>query len=226
MRITRERLQALLYRSRPGISLIELLLFVALMAFSGLVIVDLLLTTSDSQARQRTVSDVEQGGVQIAQLLEYEIHHAERILKPALQSSGSTLIMQMSDAEANPTLIGLATGSLVIIEKSTLYPVSDPQMTVSDFHVWNTSPSDSKPSARIMFTLTRRVPIPTLPFYRRTFDVAVTVFTDDVLQGVTCGTGAVVCASPSCNTRHSHWDWSVCNGGACKTQSGALVCKP
>lgn len=220
----RSALQSFLTHSRPGVSLVELLLFVALMAFSGLVIVDLLLLASDSQARQRTVSDVEQSGIQIAQLLEYEIRHAERILTPAMNESGTVLIMQMHESEANPTLIGAVSGAIFITEGYNEYPVSDPALTISNFSVWNTSPAENRQSARVMFTVQRRTPIPTLPLYARTFDIAAWTFPDDFTVGGTCG--GISCGDPVCSPQHPFWNWNVCNAGECAALSGSLVCRP
>lgn len=218
------RLLAIFSGSRPGVSLVEMLLFVALLAFSGIVIIDLLLIASDSQAQHRALSDVEQTGVQVAQLLGYQIRHAERIIKPAMQQSGSVLVLQMSDPNANPTVIGVTSGTLLMIEKTGESPVSDPLLRVSDFRVWNLSPNTSRSSVRVTFRITRDVAIPTMPTYSRVFDIAFSLFPDDEHSGAECG--VTTCPQPWCSPGHPFWNWSVCNNGACGSSSGSLVCRP
>lgn len=220
-----QRLREHLQRSRPGVTLVELLLFVVFLGFISLIIVDLLLLASDSQARQRVATDIDQSGIQMSQLLSYQVRHAERILAPAPQESGSVLFLQMSDSESNPTGIGISSGVLMLIEKSDTYPVSDPQMIVEDFKVWNTSPDAERPSVRILFTLSRRIPIPLAERQRQSFDMATTVFPDDVLDGEICGTGATICAGLSCRG-DGYWEWGICNSGECSATSGALLCSP
>ncbi len=210
-----------LYTMRPGVTLVELLLYVALLAFVGIAVIELLFLGIDGQVRQQTVASLEQDRLQITQLLGYDIRHAERILSPARGASGAVLVLQTADADASPMVIGVASGSLFLTHKTDESVLNNAQVVVSDMRVWNTSPSDDRPSLRILLRLEETSPLPTLPTKAQTVDLAFTLLPDDDTQSDTCG--GVVCASPRCDG-HGHIAWDVCDDGNCDAASGSLTC--
>lgn len=206
---------------RPGVTLVELLLYVALLAFVGIAVIELLFLGIDGEVRQQTVSDLEQDRLQITQLLGYQIRHGERVLFPERGESGSTLIVQMADSDISPLVIGAASGSLYLTRKTDESIVSNAAITVRDLRVWNTSPSDDRPSVRLLMRLEDTSPLPTMPTNARTVDVVFTLLPDDATAGDICGGGT--CASPRCDG-HGHIAWDVCTDDNCNAASGSLTC--
>ncbi|TSC80550.1 MAG: Uncharacterized protein G01um101425_204 [Candidatus Peregrinibacteria bacterium Gr01-1014_25] len=208
--------------ARSGITLVELLLFVGLLAFSGLATVQLLFLTSDNQIRQQATADVEQSALQISQLLAYRVRHAERIVRPLRGGTGAILVLQTGSVDNNPTVIGTASGVIVETLGDTEEAVSDARVTVSSFLITNTSPSDDRPSVRITMRLTKPGVVPSSPAVSRFVDLAFALFPDDVTSGGACN--GVICAAPRCSSVHHHYQWDVCVSGACKAASGSLIC--
>src|SRR5207248_1996679 len=97
-------------RLRSGTTLIELLIFIAILAIAGSAILPLLFASTEDRILQQTVSIVEQNGSQILQTIGYRIHHAERVLDPLLRGSGSVLALQTGSGSENPTIIGISSG--------------------------------------------------------------------------------------------------------------------
>lgn len=203
--------------SHPGLSLVELLLFVGLLALMGGAIVGFFILTSESRIRQQTTTDVEQNIIQLHQFLAYEIRHAERIIDPPLGRSGSVLALQTTGIAANPTIITVQSGYVLLVRGESEYLISPPEVTVTDFRVFNTSPTASRASLGFTFTVSRLIPIPSRPTYSRKHEGAVTVLPDDALIGNTCG-----CAVPRCDG--GKYEWEICESGSCRALSGALLC--
>ncbi len=201
----------------PGLTLVELLLFIGLLTLASGAVMGLLFLTSENRVRQSTTADVEQNGLQLIQFLENEARQAERILDPARGTSGSILTLQMSDEETNPVVIGALSGTVLLVRKDGEYGLTPAEVTVSDFRVWNTSPSNERPSLFVSFTMSGIAPLAQSGAYTRTFQTGMTLFPDARIVGDSCG-----CGPPSCvaNT----YRWFVCNTGTCSPLSGSLKC--
>lgn len=207
--------------ARPGVTLVELLLYVGLLAFIGIAVIQLLFLGIDGQVRQQTVASLEQDRLQITQLLGYHIRHAERILSPERGTSGAVLIVQTASDDTSPLVIGMISGALLLTQKTNEMMLNNAHVVVSDLRVWNTSPSDDRPSLRLVMRLEETSPLPTLPSKAQTVDLAFTLLPDDEPQSDTCG--GVACASPRCDGR-GRVAWDVCDGGVCTGASGSLIC--
>jgi type II secretory pathway pseudopilin PulG len=203
--------------SRRGVSLVELLLFVGLLALMSGALVGFFLLTSDTRVRQQVVSDVEQNVIQLHQFLAYEIRHAERVIDPPLGESGSVLTLRSRGVDSDPVIIAVQSGFVLLIRKDAEYVLSPPEVVVSDFRVHNTSPSDARASVAFSFLVSKQIPIPGQAAYERRHDGAVTVLPDDAPTGNACG-----CAAPRCD--HGLYEWETCEAGACIALSGSVLC--
>lgn len=203
--------------SRPGLSLVELLLFVGLLALISGAVIGFFFLTNEGRVRQQVVNDVEQNVIQLHQFLAYEVRHAETIIDPPRGKSGSVLTLQSPSAESNPTIIAVQSGFVLLIRGDAEYVLSPPEIVVSNFRVFNTSPSNARQSLGFTFTVSRDIPLPNAPDYMRRHDGAVTVFPDDAWTGRTCN-----CGAPRCD--HNRYEWEYCQAGACHALSGAVLC--
>lgn len=202
--------------ARSGVTLVELLLFVGILALSTGAIIGFFLLTTDARVRHAVASDVEQSAIQVQGLLENEIRHAERIIDPAQGSSGAVLTLQVADDDTGPVIISVESGYLLIVRHDAEYLLTPPDVTVSGWRVYNVSASSARQTATVEFTVSKRIPLIKGGTYSRLVRQTFTVFPDDARSGNACS-----CPSPQCD--HGIYEWGVCEG-SCVRLSGAVLC--
>lgn len=204
-------------RRRRGATLVELLLFLALVAITAVSLLPLLFTSAEDRLLQQTVSLVEQNGTQLLQTLAYRIRHAERIVSPAQGVSASVLALQSSSGSTNPTLFGVSTGALIMVQRTVKQTLSSQQVAVENFRVRNTSESGTRQSVLISFTVARTIRLQSPRSYRRTFEAVFSPFPDDEYHAETCS-----CIAPSCSG--GYYQWQVCDNGQCLDAQTEMKC--
>lgn len=207
------------YRNRPGTTLIELIIYVAVISLVVAVALPMLFSATENRLLQQTISIVEQNGTQVLQNASLRIRHAERILDPPMGETGSVLALQTSSGATNPTIIGVSSGSLVIIEHATRELISSPQVAIQDFIVHNTSTSDSRQSVSISFRSSRTIRLQMPHSYVQSFEETFTLLPNDLPIGDECG-----CAVPSCEGANVY-GWDVCEEGLCLHASDVMSCE-
>lgn len=203
---------------RPGTTLIELLLFMAILGVVGISALPLLFSATEDRLLQQTISNVEQNGIQLMQTIGYHVRHAERIITPALQSTTSVLTLQTGSGDTNPTIIGISSGALILIRRTVRETISSSQVAVESFTVQNTSVSDGHGSVLVRFRLSRTIRLQAPRRYVQTFESVFTTFPDDTIRGDDCA-----CGQPGCATA-SLYVWPVCDAGTCQTTQTQLQC--
>ncbi len=203
---------------RPGTTLIEVLIFMAVLGAVGIAMFPLLFSATEDRLLQQTVATVEQSGVQLLQSIGYQVHHAERIIAPGMQDSGTILTLQTGSGAANPTIIGLSSGSLVLVQGTVRETLSSPQIAVESFTVKNTSPSSTRGSVLVTLHLSRTIRLQAPRTYEKSFEAAFAVFPADEPHGDDCN-----CAQPGCGSA-SQYVWQVCVSGTCQTAQTQLQC--
>ncbi|PIQ76422.1 hypothetical protein COU78_06225 [Candidatus Peregrinibacteria bacterium CG10_big_fil_rev_8_21_14_0_10_49_24] len=206
------------FPNRSGTSLVELLLFLGFFALTSGVVLALLFSSHEQRVRQNTVAEVDQAGIQLLQTVTRRVRRAERILFPAMASTGAVLTLQMTSDTENPTLFGLLSGALMVGEGNVLRPLTDSgSLQATQFTATNTSVNTERSSVYITFTIAKSIALPNHPLYTRTFDALVTLFPDDTQDG-TCGCSAPICSGTGMFT------WGYCNGGSCSPSAFTLPC--
>lgn len=193
---------------REGSTLIEMVLFMALLAMSIGVVIALLISANDNRIRQQTLSGVEQTGVQVMQILSRRIRSAERVIDPPMGSSGRVLALQMAATYEDPTIISLWSGGIVVARHDSLQSLSATQVTILDLVVRNTSVSAARPSVLVSFTVQQQAPLPVPVTYTRPFEALITLFPDDEPEGNPCN-----CAPPVCTD--GVYTWEICDEYFC-----------
>ncbi len=204
---------------RKGMTLVELLIFLAILGVLASTLLPLLFSTTEDRLLQQTASIVEQNGQQILQTIGYHVRHAEKILDPSLGSTGSVLAVQTGSGVTDPTIFGVSTGVLLLVRSTVKEAVSSTQVSVGNFEVYNTSLSASRQSVRVRFSLTRTIRLQAPRTYTRRFEAVFVLQPDDILDGNPCG-----CAVPGCGAG-GVYAWQVCQAGSCLTAETQMVCR-
>lgn len=206
------------HSSHPGTTLIELLLFLAILSIIVGTALPMLFSATENRLLQQTISIVEQNGTQVIQNTGLKIRQAERVLSPAIGQTGSVLALQTASGALNPTIIGLSSGSIVLVEHTTRELVSSPQVAVQDFEVRNTSTSETRQSVTVSFRVSRTIRLQQPHSYAQRFEFVVNLLPDDVATGDECG-----CIPPYCQGNNVY-AWQVCQSSTCLSASTQLQC--
>jgi type II secretory pathway pseudopilin PulG len=208
----------ILHTRRPGMTLVELLIFTAILALVIGLILPILFNANEQRLFQQTMATVELNGAQTLQNIELRLHQSESIVSPAMGQTGSVLMLQTASGSTNPTIIGFTGGTLVVVRGAGRQIISSSQVAVDQFWVRNTSTSASRQSVQIRLKLSRTIRLKSPFSFRRTFEGAFILLPDDVTDAQTCGCSAPVCLSGRT------YQWEVCQSAACFQGSTSLQC--
>lgn len=204
--------------SRPGTTLVELLIFLVVLSIVIAMALPMLFAATESRLLQQTIAVVEQNGTQVLQNATLHIRQAERILSPAIGQTGSVLALQTASGTLHPTIIGVSSGNIVLIEGTEIELISSPQVAIQNFVVRNTSTSATRQSVSITFRASRTIRLQAPHSYARMFSALVTLLPDDITEGNPCG-----CTVPACEG-NDIYGWQVCRNGFCVNASTTLDC--
>ena len=207
-----------LHNQRPGTTLVELLIFLAILVMVIGMILPILFSTTENRMLQQTIATVEQNGAQVMQTIELRVRDSERILDPAIGATGSVLTLQTGSGTTNPTIIGIYSGSLIVIRQSSKQTISSLQVAIQNFVVRNTSISVARQSVSISFRVSRTIRLQQPHSYARQFEGGFNLLPDDVTSGNRCG-----CGAPKCQAAVTY-QWEVCSGTSCLLASTPLQC--
>lgn len=205
------------FQQRRGATLVELLLFLAIMGIVLSVAVPMLFMAAENRLLQQTISLVEQNGTQIIQNIGLKIRNAETILSPASGSTSDVLVLQTGSGSTNPTIIALQSGSLVIIQRAILETISSEQVAVEELRIRNVSTSALSQSVAVSFLVTRTVRLQLPRVYTQRFEAVFGLLPDDTHAGY-CN-----CPPPVC-VNGDTYEWYVCDSGVCEYASTTLAC--
>lgn len=203
-------------RQHPGVTLVELLLFLSLMAVASGAVFGFFILTADARVRQRARADAQQVAVQLQQSLTYEIRGAERILLPARGNTGTVLVLQSASAGTSPVVLSAISGSLLMVRGPNSFILSPSNITVDALAVENVSFSDDRPLVRLGIRLHRRLELPTAEEIVHVLDLTIASLPTDTPTGDACG-----CAAPSCSDAVLQWD--ACPSGTCTSMAAMAI---
>jgi len=210
------------HHRRPGVTFVEVLLFVAILSMVAGLVMPLLFNATENRLLQETIGIVEGNGVQILQKIGQEVRQAERILDPAPNITKSVLLLQTASGTTNPTMFGVSSGILLMVHRNEKQTISSSQVAVEDFHIRNTSASDSRQSVYVTFKLIRTIRLSAPHFYTKNFEALITLYPTDILRGGECNDIAPACEGLGI------YAWRVCDSPACSscpTQRISVVCQ-
>lgn len=207
------------FHHRPGVTFIELLLFLAIISIVGVLIMPLLFASTENRLLQESIALVEHNGTIILQTFGRNARHAERIIAPAIGAKSTVVALQTSSGGTNPTIMGINSGAFVVVKGLERTVISSPQVAVQDFRIRNTSTSTDRQSVTVSFTVSRTIRLSAPRQYQQRFEGLFTLYPVDVLQGDACS-----CATPGC-IDSQNYSWQVCVSGSCENAATELVCE-
>lgn len=141
---------------RKGFTLVEMMLYVGICSVLLLSLSVALSFILSARVKNQTVSEVNQSGTQVMQLVTQTIRNAKSVNNPTLGLSSSTLSIKTMDATKDPTVFDLASGTIRIKEGNGQYiPLTNKRVIVSGLVFKNTSASSTDGgSIEINFTIT------------------------------------------------------------------------
>lgn len=196
----------ILQNIRSGTTLIELLIFLGILGIVIGTILPTLMLSNENRSLQQTASIVEQNGAQLIEHIGRHIRQAERIVVPAIGSTGSVLVLQTESGTTNPTILGIGSGTLVVIQRANKLDLSTPQVAVSNLVFRNTSTSVTRQSVLVTFRITRTIRLQSPHTYQRDYRIVYSLYPDDVTATSVC-----TCATPYCLAGGDNFLWNICN---------------
>ena len=137
-----------------GFTLIELLLYIGLLSFLLLSVSVFLATLLQSRVKYQTMTEVEQQGQQVMQIITQSVRNATTISTPAVGTSGASLSLAVL-APNNPTVFDVSAGVLRITEGAgSPVALTNGRVTASGVTFYNLSRAGTPGIVRIEFTLT------------------------------------------------------------------------
>lgn len=138
-----------------GFTLVELLLYIALVSFVILSLSVFFSMILSSRVKNQTIAEVEQQGARTMQTIVQSVRNAESINSPAQGANASSLSLHSLTGSIDPTVFDLSGGTIRIKEGSGLeINLTSPRIIASGLDFYNLSRDDSPGAIRITFTLT------------------------------------------------------------------------
>lgn len=138
-----------------GFTLVELLLYIALVSFIVLTLSVFFSMILSSRVKNQTIAEIEQQGTQVMQNVIQSIRNAESINSPSQGASAAALSLRSLTGSLDPTVFDLSGGAIRIKEGSgSEINLTSPRVVASGLDFYNLSRDNSPGAIRIAFTLT------------------------------------------------------------------------
>ena len=152
---TNYNLKSYKLQANSGLTLIELLLYVAVSSAILLIASLFLQILLESRVKNQTIAEVEQQGLQVMQLITQTARNAEAITSPSQSANDQSLTLDVITAANDPTVFDLADGAIRIKEGAgAVIPLTNSRVTASALTFQNLSRANTSGIIRIQFTLT------------------------------------------------------------------------
>lgn len=127
-----------------GLSLIEMLLYVGISSIILLSLSLFLTFILGQRVKNQSISDVNQQGLQVMQLVTQTIRNARSIDSPSIGATSTSLSMTMPDPLLSPTVFDIVNGVVRIKEgTNAVIPLTNSHISVSSLIFQNISSASS-----------------------------------------------------------------------------------
>ncbi len=142
-------------KTRSGFTLVETLLYVSMTSVMVLVLSTFLFSILQSREKFQTVSEVDQQGTQILQLVTQSIRNAKKINTPLVGTFGESLSIDLNDAGKSPSVFNSAGTNFQVKEGvGAVISMTNHKMSLSGLSFSNVSGVNTPGIIRFQFTLT------------------------------------------------------------------------
>ena len=149
-------LSFLVKNKQSGFTLIEAVIYMALLATLLLALSGFYGLVLNSRVKAQTISEVEQQGTQIVQVISQSIRNATAINSPTIGSNAASLSIAVVSAPQSPTIFDLSAGALHIKEgASAPVDLSNNRVLISNLVFYNLSRASTEGIISFQFTVTR-----------------------------------------------------------------------
>jgi len=140
--------------NKQGFTLIELILYIALVGIISLVLIYFLGDLLESRVKNQTIMEVEQQGQLIAQRILQVGRGASYITVPATSTSGSVLNLVVASTTLNPTIFAQS-GEMVTVKEGSLATstLNNEKVIISNLLFTNLSRTGTRGNFRFSFTV-------------------------------------------------------------------------
>ncbi|MBP9866457.1 MAG: prepilin-type N-terminal cleavage/methylation domain-containing protein [Candidatus Pacebacteria bacterium] len=144
-----------IFSPKKGFSLVEMILYVAISSFVLLSLSLFLTSLLGSRVKNQSISDVNDQGLQVMQMITHTIRNARSVDFPVIGATSTSLSLTVVDPLLSPTVFDIASGTIRIKEGSSdPIPLTNSHVAVSSFIFQNISSISSLDRiVRISFTV-------------------------------------------------------------------------
>ena len=137
-----------------GFSLVELLVYMALMSIFLVVLLDVFTTTLNTRLSSESTSAISQDSRYILAKLAYDVNNADSVTAPALGVTGTTLQIVSS---GQTSTYALSSGNLIKTSGSTSMSLNGKDTSLDNISFKNIGNAGGKPTIQVVYTLRSRI---------------------------------------------------------------------
>jgi Tfp pilus assembly protein PilW len=144
---------------QKGFTLVEVLLYLTIAGTMFFVISLFLFTLLEARVKQQTISEVEQQGQQVMQLITRTIRNAQAVTAPLAGTSASSISIHVTEPTDSPTVVDISGATIRMFEGAgPAIPLTNDRIVASGLTFENLTQNDTPGSIRIQFTLSHENP--------------------------------------------------------------------
>lgn len=165
-------------KSHAGVTLVELLLYIALISVVVFSISAFMFLTLQSRIKNESIAEVEQQGLQAMQMIAQIVRNSTSLNFPIQAGSADNTSINVSVPANSPTIFSLSSGQIMMQEGATgAIALTNSRVDVTGLVFQNLSPSATSEILRVSFTVASKN-----PGGRNEYDYSKTFFTSAQLR--------------------------------------------
>lgn len=140
-------------KNKKAFTLLEMTLYVGVAAFvltAALSFTSLLIRT---QAKNRTIAEVNEQGALVMQTISRAIQNANSVNSPAIGFDATQLSLAMGDVTKDPTVFSVSSGAFQVQEGADIYNLTNSKVSIVNPRFTNLSRTGTDGAMRIEFTV-------------------------------------------------------------------------
>jgi len=141
-------------KKQKGFTLVELLIYMALMSIFILVLLDVFTTTLNTKLASESTSGISQDSRYILSKLSYEINNADIITSPPLGSTSASLQLT---ASGSASTYGISSGNLVKTTGGVSMSLNGTDTMLDAISFKNLGNAGGKPTIQVIYTVRSKI---------------------------------------------------------------------